>query len=330
MKKVRSENIENVGDDLLFRCFSGEATERERMALGRWIAESPENRSRYRNASALYEQWLMSVPMDTVSGKSAASAARRKGVVRRLLVAVADVAAVALVCIGVSWGIERRDSRVLSETMTTVEVPAGNRMDITLEDGTRVRLNSGARLSYPVRFADDRREVSLSGEACFEVTHAPERPFTVRTFASEVQVLGTEFDVNAREEDGLFSVALLHGSVKLRNSLKPGQEIVMSPGETVELVGGCLKKCGTDAASRVRWTEGILDVGGMDFPHLMRSLEMAFGVKIVIEREDMPELKYSAGELRVSEGIDYALKTLRNVADFEYTKDYRNGTVVIR
>ena len=181
-----------------------------------------------------------------------------------------------------------------------------------------------------MRFADDRREVSLSGEACFEVTHAPERPFTVRTFASEVQVLGTEFDVNAREEDGLFSVALLHGSVMLRNSLKPGQDVIMAPGETVELVGNCLKKCGVDAASRVRWTEGILDVGGMDFPHLMRSLEMAFGVKIVIERKDMPELKYSAGELRVSEGIDYALKTLRNVADFEYTKDYRNGTVVIR
>ncbi len=325
MKKVRDENI---SDEMLFRYFSGNATERERIVLGQWIAENPENKERYRNASALYEQWLMSVPMDTVSGKKARFFPK-KGVVRRLLVAVADVAAVIAVCVGVSWFMEERDEKMLAETLTTVEVPAGNRMDITLEDGTRVRLNSGARMSYPVRFAKDRREVRLSGEACFEVTHAPKRPFTVRTFASEVQVLGTEFDVNAREEDGQFSVALLHGSVMLRNSLKPGQEITMEPGETVELVGNCLRKCGADAASRVRWTEGILDVGGMDFPHLMRSLEMAFGVKIIIERRDMPELKYSAGELRISEGIDYALKTLKNVADFEYTKDYKNGTMVI-
>lgn len=313
----------------MFRCFSGEATDEERAALAGWLAEDEDNRKRYRNASVLYEKWLMSVPVDTLAGKPVRKAG--KGIFRKVLLAVADVAAVLVACAGISWFFERHNENMLAETMTVIEVPAGNRMDIVLSDGTRVRLNSGAKLTYPVRFARDRRDVSLTGEACFEVTHDPSSPFTVKTFASDVHVVGTEFDVMAYEESSLFRIALLEGAVKLDSKISPGQEILMKPGDMVALKGGMLsKENGCDVSRQVNWLDGILNVEGMDFMTLVKNIERAYGVKINVERTEMPELQYARGELRISDGICYALRTLQNVADFSYDIDYHTGVVTIR
>ena len=62
----------------------------------------------------------------------------------------------------------------------------------------------------------------------------------------------------------------------------------------------------------------------------MAKLEMAFGVDIVIDRDTLPEFKYTGGRLRVSDGIEYALKVLQHGADFAWTKDFRTGTIYIR
>lgn len=319
-----------IDDNLLFRHFSGEATDEERAAIGKWVTEDERNRKRYRNASELYERWLMAVPLDTIAEKPVGKN-KGRGLIRKVLLAVADVAAVAVICAVASWAIERRSEKTLAETMTVVEVPAGNRMDIVLSDGTKVRLNSGSRLSYPLRFAKDRRNVTLTGEACFEVAHNPSSPFTVSTFASDVQVVGTEFDVMAYEECNMFRVALLNGAVKVSNTLSPGQEILMRPGETVALRGNMLsKEEGGDVGRQMNWLDGILNVEGMDFKTLIRNMERAYGVRIKVERKTMPELRYTQGELRISDGIDYAFRTLQNVADFSYEIDYHTGVVTIR
>ena len=62
----------------------------------------------------------------------------------------------------------------------------------------------------------------------------------------------------------------------------------------------------------------------------MAKLEMAFGVDIVIDRDTLPEFKYTGGRLRVSDGIEYALNVLRNGSDFTWSKDFRTGTIYIR
>jgi len=322
------DNKDIISDEMLFRYFSGDATEVEKRIIGAWIVESDRNRSRYRRASKLYEKWMMSASMESIEGRPMHTRTSNTSTVgRRFALAFANVLAAVLVCGGAYWVAQNRQNKVLAQTMNTIEVPAGNRMDIVLEDGTKVKLNSGAKLSYPVRFADDRRDVILSGEACFEVSHAAQRPFVVKTFASDIQVYGTEFDVIADECEKVFSVALLNGSVKVRNE---SQEITMSPGETVSLEGNTLlKNANRKVKDQYRWTEGILNIEGMDFRMLMRNIERAFGVKIVIDRKEMPQLFYSEGELRISDGIDYALNTLRNVADFSYTKDYSTETIII-
>ena len=77
----------------------------------------------------------------------------------------------------------------------------------------------------------------ISGEAMFDVEHDPAHPFVVETFACDVEVLGTKFDVMAEEREGLFSAALLRGSVKVSNKLTAGEEFILQPNDDIRLGG---------------------------------------------------------------------------------------------
>jgi len=78
-----------------------------------------------------------------------------------------------------------------------IETPRGGTYDVTLPDGTIVKLNAGTVLTYPTIFAKDKREVTLVGEAYFEVAKRKDHPFVVQTKNQQVQVLGTHFNINA-------------------------------------------------------------------------------------------------------------------------------------
>ena len=141
--------------------------------------------------------------------------------------------------------------------MNTIIVPAGKSMDYVLADGTLIKLNSGARLQFPMVFANDRREVHLDGEAYFNVAHDDKQPFVVRTFASDIIVLGTEFNVNADEDAGVFSAALIEGSIRLLSRQNPGEQIIMRPNEKVTMEKGKLVLKEYGASNDILWTEGI-------------------------------------------------------------------------
>lgn len=78
------------------------------------------------------------------------------------------------------------------------------------------------------------------------------------------------------------------------------------------------------------WTNGLIDIAGIPFDQLMRKFELAYDVHIVIERENLPEIRYTRGKVRVSDGIGHALSMLALVSDFTYEFDRQNGTIVIR
>lgn len=97
----------------------------------------------------------------------------------------------------------------------TIEVAHGERARIELADGTRILLDAGSKLTYPVQFSKKRREVTLEGEGFFEVERDESRPFIVNARHAEIQVLGTKFNVRAWEESELITVAVKEGLVSL-------------------------------------------------------------------------------------------------------------------
>ena len=117
--------------------------------------------------------------------------------------------------------------------LNEIIVPEGESAEVYLSDNTHVWLNSGTKLIYPAHFTGKTRDVQLSGEAYFDVTHNIENPFHVKTTKLIVEVLGTSFNVEAYEQEDDVNVTLVEGKVNLQTTA--GQNLTeLAPGEKLQ------------------------------------------------------------------------------------------------
>lgn len=307
--------------ELLYRYLYGDLTDQEEQQVLDWLDSDPEKHLAEINLihfTELSAQVHGDPAMFTIG--------KFRWVLRYTLMAAASVVAL----LGVWHLSDRHAYREMSSHVAKLENPAGQRMNFTFEDGTQVWLNADSRIEYPSVFAGNVRRVKLRGEAIFEVEHDKDRPFIVETFASEVEVLGTKFSVEADEEHNRFCAMLMEGSVQIRSRLAPAQSITMQPKDRIELIDGKLHKSQVADFRELCWTEGIIYIKKMPFDELMRRLERAYNVNITIERDTLPEIEVRSGKIRISEGIDYALQMLQKVSDFTYRYDEENNRIVIR
>ena len=311
-------------EELLYRYLSGETTEAENAEILAWLDSDPEahlhelNRIRYICQAA--DEVLLAV----------ARPKRRRAPLLRLVRYASGVAASLLLLGGVWYFASRTTADSISDRMAVVEVPDGQYIRLTLEDGTAVWLNAGTRLEYPVVFNRSKRQVKISGEAIFDVTHEADRPFVVKTFVSEIEVLGTRFSVHTDEERNLFSTTLMQGRVKVVNLNDPSQTMLMEPNDMVSLVDGRFCKSRVQNFAETSWTEGLIHLESMPFDELMERFERAFAVHVVLECDPLPVVDIISGEIRVSDGIDNALSVLQQIVDFTYEHDYTHNTIYIR
>ncbi len=220
------------------------------------------------------------------------------------------------------------DREQWASQLLTLEVPKGQRINIELQDGTHVQLNSGSRLEYPTAFAGDSRRIKLSGEALFDVKHNAELPFIVETFACDVEVLGTEFNVYADERFRRFTTVLLDGSVKVTNR-ESKQEILMSVNDMIDLEGGELLVSQIASSDSYCWTKGQLLVDNLSFEQLMYRFEIMYDVTIVVECDRDLVVEGLSGKLRLADGVEHALGVVKLAADFDYTYDKDRSTITI-
>ena len=106
-------------------------------------------------------------------------------------------------------------------------VQKGKRQSIILSDGTKITLDAGSSLKYPAEFKNDVREIFLEGEAFFEVTSNPEKPFIVNAGKGEIKVLGTKFNVRNWKETGKVILTVSEGRVSFRNSGNRNNEVIL-------------------------------------------------------------------------------------------------------
>lgn len=314
--------------ELLFKYFRGETTQEEERRILSWIETSPDNRKEFRKAHVLFAGLALYAPTHKTS-RQAITQGRR--IWLRISHYAVRVAAVVVLAVGAAYFGKTYYHRSLSQQETTISVPAGQRMQMTLADGTQVQLNSGSILEYPVVFANESRRVKLSGEAMFEVAPDERHPFIVETFASDIQVLGTKFNVLADKERGRFSTTLVEGKVKVSSRINPAETFIMQPNDMVTLADGRLYKKRVSNFADLCWTEGLIHLKKIPFEELMSTFERAFDVKIEIERKTMPQINVMSGEIRISDGVDYALHVLQMVStEFTYARDEKTNVIVIR
>lgn len=171
--------------------------------------------------------------------------------------------------------------QTLSDGYCVVSTPAATTTLVTLSDGTRVMLNANSTLEYPASFDDaEVREVRLKGEAHFEVTKNPHRPFVVKAGEMQTQVLGTIFDVKAYRKDAP-KVTLMEGKVKVSNA---DTEVEMHPGQTATLLSD--KIVVSRASSSVSdWLEGDFDMDQVTLAEAMSDIGAWYNKTVVFQSQ---------------------------------------------
>ncbi len=311
----------------ILRYLDGNSPAGEARKLERWLQDDVDgSRARlYREAHDIHDATLLCTQTGPLPSPKASNW-------RKVLTwTIAAAASVALVLVSAHAG--RSSARHEFETLSeSVSVPAGRTLELTLEDGTRVWLNSGTEISYPKVFGRRSRSLTLlRGEVLMDVTKDESRPFTVETSSADVKVYGTRFDLVSDAERGIFSVTLFRGSIGVTPAGGISDEILLGSGQTLTMDGDGsfrLGRIGPDDPTAF-WTEGMVNIAGSDFRALMDRLEKAFGTTIMIQRDDLPEYSISRGRVRVVDGIDHALDVVGLAADFKYKHDYNTDTIII-
>ena len=314
-----------MNQDVIYRALRNEATPEELEQVEQWYAENPEEFQR------CVDEAHLQIDMMELYGEQMRPTnwivSHWKSIARFALQAAA-VLAIGLF-VGGYIGRERTYEQ-FSGQINTLQVPYGQRLGLTLPDGTDVQLNSGSVIEYPSVFSRDVRRIRLSGEAVFDVTHDEDHPFVVETFASDIRVLGTRFNVVADEKRGRFSTALFEGKVRITNKLDPAQkEIVLNPRDVANLASGRIFVEPIIDPEILCWTEGLVSIAGLPFDELMEKFEQAFDVEIRLEINTLPDIRNVSGKIRVNDGIDKALRILQYTADFSYRKDPETNVVTI-
>lgn len=189
---------------------------------------------------------------------------------------------------------------------------------VTLSDGTRVHLNYGSSLEYPIAFTGSERRVRLQGEAYFMVAENRERPFIVSTEAGDIKEYGTEFNVNTRSEDGLTRVVLVHGSISV--TPKGGREQMLRPSEMASISGQKATVTHVDVQSYIAWNTGTLDFEDYTLETLMKVIGDWYNVRAEFESEELRRQRFS-GMLEKYSPLSETLQAIREISGIRITQD---------
>ncbi|MBV8251434.1 MAG: DUF4974 domain-containing protein [Chitinophaga sp.] len=198
----------------------------------------------------------------------------------------------------------------------TVSTPKGGKYEIVLSDGTHIYLNAASSVKFPVSFNNNYREVVLSGEAYFEVTHRMAEkgawPFLVKIQRAgedegEVKVLGTHFNVMAYDDEKTVKTTLVEGSVSMQKGanavlLKPGQQSVWNPKANK------LEVKPADIEAEIAWKNGRFLFRSTDIKTIMRQLSRWYDVSVDYSG-DMTDIRF-AGNIERKENIRELIEIL--------------------
>ncbi|TDQ79267.1 FecR family protein [Sphingobacterium yanglingense] len=166
-------------------------------------------------------------------------------------------------------------------TSATLTTPRGGQYRITLADGTKVWLNAASSLQYPARFDGDTREVTLRGEAYFEVAHNGRQRFIVNSGEQRTVVKGTKFNISAYPDDHQIATTLLEGSVAIQLSQgTKDDELLLKPDQEAVVKDGKMSKRSVDANEAMAWSQGKFMFTDAPLPVIMRQIARWYDVDV--------------------------------------------------
>jgi transmembrane sensor len=319
---------------LIARYLARQTSSDENAQLATWVAQSPENERTFEQLKTVWQaSQTPAAPAETVAALARlkvrlalpAPAAAPTPPVRRWRLRVArptQLAALVLLLISALGGAYFYGRPAPALAYRVYRTPAGQPQRLRLPDSSVVTLAPQSQLRYPAQFATSSREVYLEGEAFFEVTKNPHRPFRVHSGAWVTQVLGTKFNVSAVPGASQLAVSLVEGKVQVTDKqdkylLAPGQQL------RADVATGRIYRQAFDRQRVLAWRSNQLVFKNEKLADVAPQLERRYGVKLVFADPATAEVRLWA--TFDNEPLPRVLDALRLAGGLHY---HREGQVI--
>lgn len=302
--------------DSLHKFFEGKTTVDEEKQIREWLEESEENSDIFKQERLIYDSIILT------ASKTAKKTKNHLFLFSRFT-GIAAAVAFLLVISGLIFVYTKKQDTEFN----TINVPAGQRINLILADNTSVWLNSNSTFRYPEKFSPKTRMVHLDGEAYFVVAENSKKPFVVKTGKGDVQVTGTRFNVIAYSGLSNFETTLFEGGVDVFVSNE--KKVSLKPNEKSILQNGIISVSKIDNYDEYLWREGLIVFNDKKLEEIFISLEKNFGVTIKTNLVEFPDQITYTGKFRLSDGVDYALQILQKSISFSYEIDVENEIIII-
>ncbi|PPL01779.1 FecR family protein [Parapedobacter indicus] len=176
---------------------------------------------------------------------------------------------------------EDDNSHVQSSKQHSIATPKGGMYQITLADGSKVWLNAASTLKYPSRFTSKERVVELLGEAYFIVANDKKRPFKVITNGQQIEVLGTEFNISAYDDEPEIKTTLVAGAVRIAVTADHHSPTVLRPGEQATLRDDAIMVQKVDVTPYTAWKNSVFHFKNTPFEEMMRQIARWYDVDVI-------------------------------------------------
>ena len=246
---------------------------------------------------------------------------------------------------------EQKSGQKLTLSQNNISTKPGSKTQVTLPDGSKVILNADSKLSYPDNFMGNTREVTLEGEAFFDVTKNKKKPFIIHSKTMDIKVLGTVFNIKAYPFESLSEASLISGSIEVILKTRTNEKIFLKPNEKITVSNNTeskqtpnpekdkyreivplisINKLKFDNAdnqvSEIAWTQNKLIFNNESFENLVQLLQRWYGLEIRIETNKLKDINFTGRFY--SESISQVLEALQITHKFNYSNNNK-GQIVI-
>ncbi|MDR1602951.1 MAG: FecR domain-containing protein [Tannerella sp.] len=315
--------------------FQGELSLGERLELLRRAEEDAALKAtfiRHQHLLAL----LALAPVEGDAGKTRAGydafvgERRRKSVARRRSHTLRYAAAILCLTLG-TWTaayLYFSADNAADETVQTLHVPAGQRISLTLADGTVVWMNARTTLTYPTTFRRGERRVALEGEAWFDVARDTEKPFIVSSGNMEVKVLGTSFNMYSYPGEAFSRISLVEGSLQVSARGNDTSTAILQPNDEATVRGSNISVTEIPDHNYFLWIKGIYSFENETFENILKKLELYYDIRIDMKDAAMLQWRYTV-KFRQRDGLREILRLMQQIHRFRMMIDEENNTITI-
>ena len=189
-----------------------------------------------------------------------------------------------------------KPKKAKKELQNTLIVPRGGEYNLVLSDGSKIFLNSISKLTYPVVFDDEKREVYLEGEAYFEIKKDIKRPFLVNINGMKIEVLGTSFNVKAYTDEDEIYTTLVEGKIKLNNEKSENEWVLEADQQAVwEKNSDEVTVRKVDAQQYIAWKNGVYSFTNQPLEDIMKTLSRWYDFEYEFASEDIKKVSFEGG-----------------------------------